>query len=105
MAQSTFSRASFTDADLAMLHAVFPLGKRQKGPSADVFSVSFEHAGLPWLIVSRQADGSYLSTDPTTGARITRPSLSDLLLRGGAEWRPKSTGVSVPARAGVELPT
>src|SRR5689334_12556791 len=89
MAQGTLSRASFTDADLAMLHAVFPVGRRQKGPSADVFSVSFEHAGLPWLVVSRQADGCYLSVDPVTGARIVRPALSDLLLRGGAEWRPK----------------
>ena len=89
MAQRTLLRASFTDADLAMLHAVFPLGRRQQGPTADVFSVSFEHASLPWLIVSRQADGCYLSIDPMTGARIARPALSDLLLRGGAEWRPK----------------
>ena len=89
MGQSTLSRASFTDADLAMLHAVFPSADAKKARGADVFSVSFEHAGLPWLVVSRQADGCYLSIDPVTGARIVRPALSDLLLRGGAEWRPK----------------
>ena len=89
MAERTLSRATFTAADLAMLKAVFPLGRRQKGPTADVFLVSFEHAGLPWLIVSRQSDGCYVSIDPVTGVRIARPALSDLLLTGGAEWRPK----------------
>ena len=104
MGSNRRSKVAFTVADLAMLKAVFPLGRRQQGPTADVFSVSFERADLPWLIVSRQLDGRYVSVDPVTGARIARPALSDLLLRGGAEWRPKH-GLERSRVSGVELPT
>src|SRR5215471_3647026 len=102
MARNKQFKGAFTIADLAMLKAVFPLGRHQQDPTGDVFSVSFEHAGLPWLIVARQLDGRYVSIDPVTGARIARPALSDLLLRGGAEWRPKHGSSRV---SGVELPT
>ena len=104
MGSNRRSKAAFTVPDLAMLKAMFPRGQHQQGPTADVFSVSFEDADLPWLIVSRQLDGRYVSVDPVTGARIAKPALSDLLLRGGAEWRPRD-GIESSRVSGIELPT
>ena len=79
MAKNKQSKVAFTVTDLAMLKAMFPLGRRLSGRVADVFAVSCRGAGLPWLIVSRQADGCYVTIDPVAGTRIARPALSDLL--------------------------
>jgi len=74
------ARAGFTAADLATLKSIYPLSRRLRGPSADLFTVSCRGAGVPWLIVARQNDGLYVSIDPVEGTRIAGPSLSDLAL-------------------------
>jgi hypothetical protein len=81
MSQSASSRIAFTDTDLAMLKAMFPNGQRETSARADVYSVSFEGARSPWLIVSRQTDGCYVSICPTAGTRVATSDLSDLLWR------------------------
>jgi hypothetical protein len=78
---SQASRFAFTDTDVAMLRAMFPHGQRETSARADVYSVCFEGARSPWLIVSRQTDGCYVSIDPAAGTRIARSALSDLLWR------------------------
>ena len=70
----------FTAADLATLRSIYPFGQRHRGPAADVFAVTSRGSGLPWLIVSRQRDGAYVSIDPLKGTRIARGSLADLSL-------------------------
>jgi hypothetical protein len=70
----------FTAADLATLRSIYPLGQRHPGPAADVFAVPRRGQGMPWLIVSRQKDGSYVSIDPLKGTRVARWSLADLPL-------------------------
>ena len=71
---------AFTAADLATLRSIFPYGQRHQGPAADVFAVSARGQGLPWLIISRQRDGAYVSIDPLKGTRIARRFLADLSL-------------------------
>ena len=80
MASSKPAPVAFTADDLAMLRAIFPSGEHYRGPGADVFAVSRRGPGVPWLIVSRQKDGSYLSIDPLKGTRIARSSLAELSL-------------------------
>jgi hypothetical protein len=70
----------FTASDLATLRSIYPLGERHRGPVADVFAVPGREQGMPWLIVSRQKDGAYVSIDPLKGTRIARRSLADLSL-------------------------
>ena len=70
----------FTASDLARLRSIYPLGERHCGPAADVFAVPGREQGTPWLIVSRQRDGAYISIDPLKGTRIARRSLADLPL-------------------------
>ena len=70
----------FTAADLARLRSIYPLGELHCGPAADVFAVPRPADGMPWLIVSRQKDGAYVSVDPLKGTRIARRSLADLPL-------------------------
>ena len=71
---------AFTASDLARLRSIYPLGERHRGPAADVFAVPGGGHGTPWLIVSRQKDGAYVSIDPLKGTRIARRSLADLSL-------------------------
>jgi hypothetical protein len=80
MARSMPARVAFTAADLATLKSIYPLGKRHRGPVADVFEVSCRGAGVPWLIIARQRDGHYVSIDPVEGTRFAGPSLADLPL-------------------------
>ena len=74
------SPVGFTASDLATLRSIFPCGQRHRGPAADVFAVTARGQGLPWLIISRQKDGAYVSIDPLKGTRIARKSLADLSL-------------------------
>ena len=71
---------AFTASDLARLRSIYPLGERHRGPAADVFAVPRRDPDMPWLIVSRQKDGAYVSIDPLRGTRIARRSLADLPL-------------------------
>ena len=80
MAACKSAPVAFTAADLAMLRSIFPSGERHRGPGADVFAVSRGGRGVPWLIVTRQRDGSYVSIDPLKGARVARSSLAELSL-------------------------
>ena len=80
MANSKRPPMGFTAADLAKLRSIYPLGERHRGPAADVFAVPCREQGMPWLIVSRQKDGAYVSIDPLKGTRIARRSLADLSL-------------------------
>ena len=72
--------AAFTAADLATLRSIYPLGSRHCGPVADVFAVADRGHGTPWLLVSRQQDGSYVRIDPVNGTRIARQALAELSL-------------------------
>jgi hypothetical protein len=72
--------AAFTADDLATLRSIFPLGRRHCGPVADVFAVPDHGRGTPWLLVSRQQDGSYVRIDPVNGTRIARQALAELSL-------------------------
>jgi hypothetical protein len=86
MGQNISPRAAFTASDLAVLNTIYPRGRRYRGPICDVFAVSRQGAGLPWLIVSRQRDGFYVSIDPKEGTRIARRSLSDLVWTQCRRW-------------------
>ena len=80
MANSKRPPVAFTASDLAKLRSIYPLGERYRGPAADVFAVPGREQGMPWLIVSRQKDGAYVSIDPLKGTHIARRSLADLPL-------------------------
>ena len=80
MANSKHPLVGFTSSDLAKLRSIYPRGERHRGPAADVFAVPGQDQGTPWLIVSRQKDGAYVSIDPLKGTRIARRSLADLSL-------------------------
>ena len=80
MVEGIRPRFGFTASDLAMLNSLYPRGRHYCGPIGDVFAVAKPRNGLPWLIVSRRGDGSYVTINPVEGTRVAMRSLDEFAL-------------------------
>jgi hypothetical protein len=76
-----FLHATFTNADLEFLYALWPKGRLVRGRDSDTFIVAAE-GQLHWLRISRTRTGSYLSHNSNGKVYAEGNALSELSLDG-----------------------
>ena len=89
--------AEFTSADLSVLLAMWPKGRRYRGPDIDVFAVYGPAGKLPALLIARRNDGTYTQLECQHGLTCRAGSIADLLQIQGLPAQPVTPSLSVGA--------
>jgi hypothetical protein len=84
--------SGFTAADLINLQAIWPDGAHRVEADCDRFIVCQSCEEPPWLSITRQRDGPYLSVDQSGRAYAREPALAALELDGRGDSHPRSIG-------------
>ena len=82
--------SGFTASDLINLQAIWPEGSHRSDADGDQFLVCQLREEVPWLSITRQRDGTYLSVDQSGRVHARGPTLAALELDGCGDSRPRS---------------
>ena len=74
--------SGFTASDLINLQAIWPEGAHRSNADGDQFLVCHPCEDAPWLSITRQRDGTYLSVDQSGRVYARGPTLGALGLDG-----------------------
>ena len=86
--------SGFTASDLINLQAIWPEGSHRSDANGDQFLVCWPCEAAPWLSITRQRDGTYLSVDQSGRVYARGATLGALGLDGCGDNRPAKSSVN-----------